>query len=703
MNSYGYIKRHLRDMKAAFLGTAAILALPLAAHAQTGTTDNGVESVVVTGSFVQSQASTATKTDTPILVTPQSVSVITRDQLTLQNPQDIGQAISYSSGVSPSEFGFDPRFPQFQIRGFNEFYGGLYQDGLRLPASDFIAPLLEPYGLEQLEIVRGPTSVLYGQNNPGGMVNLTTKRATDGTFGEAQIQVGSFDRYDGRFDFNTPLTDDDSVQGRITGLYREANTQYPNVPDDEYYLAPSLTWKPRQGTTITFLANVQRVSGGESDEYYAKYLLPPGYPQSVYQGDPNFGHSTQRSFAIGYMLDQTLDSNWSLHQSFRFNDSEDDLIVANPITFDTATTLLIDAEHLHETMDSIALDTNVTGKVETGPLSHTLIFGVDYLNSPFSSLEHDDPAPDANYFNPVYTLALPMPTTLTSATHQGASQVGLYAQDQIQYGDHWFLTGGLREDFTSQSTSTIGSTAAANQEDNALTGRIGLVYLTDIGLAPYISYSTSFVPQQGTDYAGHAFDPLTGKQVEGGIRYMPKSGWISLTASVYDITEQNVLSADPNPAHIGYQVETGEERSRGFEFEGILTPMPGMNVTAAYTYDDVRITQTTDPTQLNHQPGNTPATQVSVFGDYTFQNGFLRGFGGGAGLRYTGPSYDGPDNVFRNGSQTYFDADLHYAVDHWRIALNGTNLADSHTPVCFGGVCHFSRDRTLIGSITRTF
>ncbi len=699
MISNSYIKG---AVKAALLGTVAALALPFAAQAQTASPNNGIETVVVTGTFLQSDATAATKTDTPILVTPQSISVITRDQLTLQNPQDIGQAIAYSSGVSPSEFGFDPRFPQFQIRGFNEFYGGIYQDGLRLPASDFIAPLLEPYGLEQLEIVRGPTSVLYGQNNPGGMINLTTKRPTDGTFGEAQIQIGSYDRYDGRIDYNTPLTDDDSVLGRITGLYREANTQYPNVPDDEYYLAPSLTWKPREGTSITFLASVQRVSGGESDEYYAKYLLPPGYPQSVYQGDPNFGHSTQRGFSIGYMLDQTLSSNWSLHQSFRYNDSEDDLIVANPVTFDTATTLLIDAEHLHETMDSIALDTNVTGKVATGPVSHTLIFGVDYLNSPFSSTQYDDPAPDANYFNPVYTLALPLPTDVTSATHQGASQVGLYAQDQMQYGEHWFLTGGLREDFTNQSTATI-SAATANQNNNALTGRVGLVYLSDIGLAPYISYSTSFVPQQGTDFSGNAFQPLTGKQVEGGIRYMPKSGWISLTASVYKIDEENVLSADPDPAHIGYQVETGAERSKGFEFEGIVTPFTGANITAAYTYDDVRITRSTDPTQLNHQPGNTPATQVSLFGDYTLQDGLLRGFGGGVGMRYTGPSYDGPDNVFRNGSQTYFDADTHYAFDQWRVALNATNLTDSHTPVCFGGVCHFSRDRTLIGSITRTF
>lgn len=694
--------------KKSLLAGAALLAIGHPAWAQSENDAKSPETVIVTG-LVPTTASAATKTDTPILVTPQSISVISRDQLTLQNPQDISQAISYSSGVTPALFGYDPRFAQFQVRGFSELYNGVYQDGLRVFGSDFIAPLLEPYGLQQMEIVRGPTSVLYGQNAPGGLVNLDTKRPQADFFGEAQIQVGSYDRYDGRLDINSPLTDDGTLLARFTGVYREAGTQYANTPDDETYLAPAITWKPWAGTTLTVLGSFQRVAGGESDEMYASYMLPPGYPQTVYQGEKDFNQSTQRNYSIGYLLDQSLGGAWTLHQSFRYTDAHSVLQFPNVTGFVSPTEIGRQAERLTNSLASTAVDTNVTGKLSTGPLQHTLIFGVDYQNAPFSELDLTGDAPPLNYFTPNYGQPIPTPTTLASAAHQRTEQTGIYAQDQIAYGEHWFLTGGLRQDWASVNTNNIagynffGNGIPSQQDSSALTGRAGLVYLSDIGLAPYLSYSTSFVPQSGTDYYGHPFDPLTGRQYEAGLRYMPKGGWATATVSIYDLTEQNVLSSDPALTHIGFQVETGAERSRGVEFETILTPLAGLYITGAYTYDDVRITKTTDPTELNHQPGNTPPTEVSIFADYTLQDGPLAGFGGGAGLRHASTSYDGPDNQFRNGSQTYVDADLHYDMEKWRIALNATNLADTDTPICFGGVCNFSRGRSFIGSVTRKF
>ncbi len=675
--------------------------------------DSKIETVVVTGRMISTDASTATKTNTPIIETPQSISVINQQQLILQNPQDISQAISYSAGVTPALFGYDPRFPQFQIRGFSEMYNAIYQDGLRLFANSYIAPLLEPYGAEQMDIVRGPTSVLYGQNAPGGLINIVSKRPEPDTFGELELQVGSYDRYDGRWDLNAPLTDDDMIMARFTGVYRDARTQYPNVPDDETYLAPAITFHPWKGTTLTILADYQHISSGESDQFYAAYLLPPGYPQTVYHGEKDFDRSVQTTYNVGYQFNQEFGAGWMLNQNFRYSDSKSDLRFPNILGFDGATTVARQAEDLTNKLSATTVDTNIVGKLEMGPLKHTLIFGVDYQNSPISIRDLVGPAPDLDYFNPVYGLPIPQPTTLASAAKQRLEQTGLYAQDQIKYGEHWALTGGLRQDWSSIKTTNLTCTdpdcydyfgaGVPTQNDSALTGRIGLVYLSDIGLAPYVSYSTSFLPQTGTDFSGHVFDPLTGRQVEAGIRYLPKSEWISATLSVYDLTEQHVLSPDPDPAHLGYSVETGEERSRGVEFEVQTNPYPGLNLTGAYTYDDVRITKSTDPSELNHQPMDTPPTQVLVFADYTLQDGPLKSFGGGGGFRYASISYDAPDNLHKNGSQTYFDADLHYELENWRLAVNATNLADSNVPICFTGVCNFSRGRMIIGSIARRF
>lgn len=697
-----------------WVGAALLSTLPWgAAFAQQDAVpadkDAKIETVVVTGRMITVDAASATKISTPIIEIPQSISVINQQQLILQNPQDISQAISYSAGVTPALFGYDPRFPQFQIRGFSEMYNAVYQDGLRLFANSFIAPLLEPYGLEQMDIVRGPTSVLYGQNAPGGLINLVSKRPQDQAFGELELQVGSYDRYDGRWDLNAPLSDDGTILARFTGVYRDAGTQYPNVPDDETYLAPAVTFKPWSGTTLTILADYQRVSSGESDQFYAAYMLPPGYPQTVYHGEKDFDRSIQTTYNAGYQLNQRLGEGWTLNQSFRYSDSRSDLRFPNVLYFDSATTIARQAEDLTNKLTATTLDTNVAGKVETGPLTHTLVLGVDYQNSPIAIRDLVGPAPDLDYFNPVYGLPIALPTTLASAASQRVEQTGVYAQDQIKYAEHWVLTGGLRQDWSSIKTSNqsgyayFGTGVASTQSDDALTGRIGLVYLSEIGLAPYVSFSTSFLPQSGTDFAGHTFDPLKGRQFEGGIRYLPKSEWISATLSVYDLTEQHVLNADPDPAHLGFSVETGEERSRGVEFEAAANPYPGLNLTGAYTYDDVRITRFTDPTELNHQPMDTPPTQASIFADYTLQDGPLQGFGGGGGFRYASTSHDAPDNLHKNGSQTYFDADLHYEIEKWRVAVNATNLADSNVPICFTGVCNFSRGRVVIGSIARRF
>jgi iron complex outermembrane receptor protein len=698
-----------RPLRLALFCGSAIAMFAGVAQAQTDGSGATVAGVVVTGrGVVTTNAVSATKTDTPVIETPQAISVVDHADLVLHNPQDISEAISYSAGVTPNQFGYDPRFSQFQIRGFSEFYNGVFQDGLHLFASNFLGPLLEPYGLQQLDIVRGPTSVLYGQNAPGGLVNLVSKTPQAMRFGELQLQVGNYGRYDGRWDFNSPLTSDGSLLGRFVGVERESGTQYPNTPDDETYLAPSLTWKPREGTSITLLGSYQRVSGGESDQFYEQRLLPKGYPQTVYGGEKDFNRSVQETESVGYQLNQALTSGWSLNQAFRYSHSDVDYRFPNVTGFVSATQIGRQAEALEQTLDAVTLDTNIKGVLQTGTISHTVIVGVDYQHAPQTLDDRVGAAPPLNYFAPNYGLTIPEPTTIASAAHQTADQVGIYGQDQLKFGAHWALTGSVRYDWSFIDTNNqVGDffSGPKSQDDAAVTGRVGLVYLSDVGLAPYVSYSTSFLPQAGVSFSGQAFDPLRGEQYEVGVRYQPKGGWLSATVSLYDLTENNVLSTDPNLTHTGFQVETGQERSKGVEFELAAHPIPQLNLTAAYTYDDVRITKSTVAAELNSQAQNTPANQGSVFADYTFLDTLLKGFGLGVGVRYVGTSFDSSSNAtaFINPSQTYIDALVHYDFARWRAAINVTNLADKEVATCFTGVCNFGRRRQVIGSLAMRF
>lgn len=704
-----------RGRNALWVGTTLALMAQLPAWAETVAATAGEDAAVqevvvkgVTNAYLAQNGVSATKSDTPLIETPQAVSVITQAEIAMLNVQTLDQALAYTSGAAVGSFGYDPRYSEFSLRGFGELGNGVYLDGLKMFEVDYISPHIEPYGMDRLEVVKGPTSVLYGQNAPGGLVNAISKRPQDATFGDLELQVGNFDRYEGRWDFNAPLTADGSVLARFTGLYRDSGTQYASLPDDEIYLAPALTWKPRDGTSLTLLADYQRNRSALANQFYAAYLLPTGYPQTIYKGQPSYDKDVQDSGGVGYALDQKIGGGWSFHQALRFNTTDVDYRYVTVNGFVSATAIDRLAFNVADRLQAVTLDNNVGGSVETGPLVHQLLFGVDYQHTVYKGREYIGDAGTLNYFDPVYPASIATPSTLAAQTRQVADQVGVYGQDQIKFGQHWALTASVRHDWSTIETAspTAETLAGANngtQDAGATTGRVGLVYLSDLGLAPYVSYSTSFLPQSGVSYAGQTFDPLTGRQYEVGVRYQPKSGVISATLSVYDLTENNVLSTDPDATHLGFEVETGQARSRGVEFETTAHPLAGLNLTASYTYDDVRITKSTVAAQLNRQPFDTPANQASGWTDYTLPFGALKGLGLGAGVRYQGRSYITNTDAQSNGSRTFIDAMVHYDLGPWRAAINATNLADHQTAVCDNTTCEASRARTVIGSLKRSF
>lgn len=260
------------------------------------------------------------------------------------------------------------------------------------------------------------------------------------------------------------------------------------------------------------------------------------------------------------------------------------------------------------------------------------------------------------------------------------------------------MTLGGRYDWVDSKTVDAFSSAITNQNNRAFTKRAGLGYEFDSGVVPYISYAESFMPTSGTAFDGTPFKPTAGTQYEAGIKYQPKGTKLQMTAAVYDLRLQNVLTVDPD--HPGRSVQTGETTSRGLELEAVASLNRNLNITAAYTYNDVRVTRSNGP-NLGKRPFRVPPHLASIWADYTIREGALNGLGFGGGIRYVAASAGDTLNTFEAPAYTLVDAMLHYDIDNWRFSVNATNLFDNqYVAGCFNLTqCNVGRIRTMIGRV----
>ncbi|UEM19664.1 TonB-dependent siderophore receptor [Skermanella mucosa] len=706
------------SLLARLLGTAAVMILPAAlpAGAAAQGTDGGqivlppisVETTAPTGTgpvqgYVAPVTSTATKTDTPLIETPQSISVITRDQLDDRAVQSITEALGYTAGTFSGTIA-DPRFDDPNIRGFsagpNQFL-----DGLRILRS-FGAPAIEPYGLERVEVLRGPSSVLYGQSVPGGLVNMVSKRPTEQSFGEVNLQAGSHDRYQGSFDLGGPLDQEGQFLYRLTALGRKSDTQMDYVEDDRWFVAPALTWKPDADTRLTLLGRFQH------DEAQS----PPGLPAvgtlfgspfgdistSFYPGEPTFRDSELELSSIGYDFEHRIDDTFTIRQNARYLhlSFDYDTLFTSGLAADQRT-LQRGSLIQRESSDTVNIDTSGQAKFATGPLGHTALLGVDYRRFWGDTQTGFGAAPSLDLLNPVYGQAIALPPIGTDRDDD-LSQLGVYVQDQVRL-HRWLLTLGGRHDWVETEQRSRITGAETTQDDSAFTGRAALMYLFDSGFAPYVSYTTSFDPVIGTQApqrGGGTFEPTEGEQYEVGVKYQPPGSNSFFTAALFDLTRTNVTTTDPDfPT---FQVQTGEARVRGIELEATASLTQGLDVTAAYTYLDSEVTESNAGTEGNRLAA-VPEHLASLWGAYRFPEGSaLEGFGLGAGVRHVGSRFGNEANDIKVPGVTLFDAAIHYDFDRFRVALNANNLFDKEYVTSCGSVggCYYGNRLAVISTLT---
>ncbi|MBB3471972.1 TonB-dependent siderophore receptor [Sphingomonas sp. BK345] len=640
---------------------------PLTAPAQDVTADD----VIVTGT-----TATATKTATPLVDIPQSVTLLDRRRLEDRASRTLNEALAYIPGVNTGSYGFDPRFDAFFIRGFQATYTGVFRDGMRQLNSPLGLWRNEPYGIERLAVVRGPASVLYGASGAGGLVEVTSKRPRADRFAEVQGMVGSYDRYQLNADVSGPLGD--SVALRVTGVARDSGTSLAGFEDDRYFLAPAATARLGDATDLTVLGEYMWSRTGASAAFYND----AGGVTRIPLSDPRFNDLTHRQWRAGYALEHRLGDSVSLHQNMRVQDVTVDMAYSYVIDPTAPVTRL--GARAADWTKSVNLDDQLRAELTTGAVRHRLLIGLDYNDVRYRSAEGFGTEPLSDTY-----LARP---PLVPTTRQRFSQLGVYAQEQVEAGALG-LTAGVRHDWLDARTD-VPDAPAIDRDDRRLSGRVGATLRVAEGVTPYLNWSTSFEPNVGLLLDATPARPTSARQYEGDVKWMPRTG-VLLSAAAFDTRQRDGVVFDASTG-INRQVQL-DLRSRGAELEASARLTAGLDLTAAYALTDMRIRRGAAGTTGNHLSA-TPRHSGSLWADYAPTGG---GFGLGAGVRFLGPSWGDDANVIRNRARTFADAVVHYDVPSrtpLRLQLNATNLLGAEPVTCAASFCYRDQGRTVLAS-----
>lgn len=655
--------------------------------------------------YTATSAPVATKTNTPLDRVPASVSVITRENLDDRNVQTLTDALAYTPGAETGLAGFDPRYDDIYIRGFDTIYNGVYRDGLRdLNAAGAGAVFRnEPYGLDAISILRGPAAATYGYGSPGGIVDLTSKRPLFTSFGEVQLQVGNFARRQGNFDVGGPVAgSNDTLAYRLTGVFRDSKT-FPNSRDDRIDIAPAFTYRPDASTDFTFLSGYDKTRvPGSTGFFNGPNYAVTGLPI----GDPAYNKILNEQYRLGYAFEHRFSNDLIIRQNFRYaaldmswRYSQIDAI--NPDGLSASRSLGL----LYETQATVQVDNQVEKHLDLGPTHHVLLAGLDYAHADFQVRSGFGSAPDLNLVTMNYGQQYIADPALTAGLsyRQHQDSLGEYLQDQITW-DRATLTLSGRHDTVTTATATDSTGITTPQTDDAFTGRVGLNYAVLPGIVPYASYATTFAPNLGTNAAGQAFAAQRGDQKEVGLKTTVPDTNLHINGALFDIEESSVLRTDPD--NLAFSAASGKVRSRGYEVEAVDNIAPGTNVTAQFTHLDLRFvdnTAATDGKQLSGIPGTT----VSAFLNYKIPlPGALGGLSLGGGIRYLGFSYADDANTVTSKPVALFDAVLGYdfgvlspTMRGTRFQLNANNVFDTYSTTCQAGYCYRRAPLQIIGSL----
>ncbi|MBS1061435.1 TonB-dependent siderophore receptor [Gluconobacter wancherniae] len=677
-------------------------------HAKKMGSKGRAENILVKGKKTSTVASAGTKSDKPLVETAQSVTVIDRHEMDIRGVLNLSQAVRYTAGVSPDQRGSTAsRYDMFALRGFTV---PNFLDGLKLQDSPtgYATAQIDTSRLDRIEVLKGPASALYGQSSPGGLVAMSSKLPTSvRSYGGLNAMGGSFDMYRVDGDVGGFLTKDGFVRYRLYGTVNGSHSQLSQTKSRRYSITPAVTIGGDSNTTLTLFGNYQDdpkngAYGSVPLEGSLRTAAFGRIKRNFYDGDSNFEEYKRRHWSTTYIFNHKFNNDWAFSTRGRYDDVKSIYeSVYSYGTFLDPETSIRDFQqealgnfsrgtaYANEHLKNLAFDSQLTGHFKTAFLNHSVMAGFDYQQSRATELAGFGSAPSMNVLHPVYNQTI-TPPAISNNYLTKQHQIGVYVQDQVDIGN-LHLAGSLRNDwYRGNQQDFLNSGNGSRQTPDKITWRASGLYHFNFGLAPYISYSTSFQPQSGvvSDDGGRSTrqaDPTQGKQLEGGLKYQIPGLPVLLTATGFHIEQTNVLTAVPNG---NYSVENGKVRSNGFEFEAHVSVYKGLTVVAAVSAQRVKDLSTGKPPV---QVGNGGE---SVFAFYTMQSGPLKGLGFGGGLRHVDSSFGGtasygdvrvPAYTLFDGSASYDLANLGQIYKGWKVQASVRNLFNKkYVASCYG-------------------
>lgn len=668
--------------------------------------------LVVTGEqdgYRVPNASSATRTDTPLRDIPQTIQVVPEKVIRDQKVTRLRDALLNVGGVV-QDGGFAGTSDQIGIRGFSGgglFGGNILVDGFK----DARGGIRETANVERIEVLKGPASVLYGGVEPGGVINLVTKQPLKDPYYNAELSLGSFYTFRPSIDFSGSLNPDRTLSYRLNAVYENSDGFRDfNQNVQRFFVSPSLRWELGKATNLTFQFDYLN-----DERPFDRGFLAFGngildIPLERFLGEPD---DVRRVEEIGfsYRLEHNFNENWKIRNAFRYASSDTSDYRAEPLDFDETTGILSrNFRSNDDYQETYTLQTDLVGKFATGSINHTLLFGVDLVRATSGGTQKRLPAgltPDINVFNPVYNL-IPRPgleeLTVVVRNNQDTSDgLGVFLQDQIAFTDNFKLVVGGRLDIVDQNRRSFLDGSESNQYDTAFTPRLGIVYQPIEPISLYASYSQSFQPNSGTRTDNSFLEPERGTQYEVGVKGEFLDGRLAATLAAYHITKSNIATTDPNDPDSSIPI--GEQRNQGIELNVTGEISPGWNVIASYSYIDAEITENNDGLAGNRPP-NVPFNTASLWTTYELQRGDLQGLGFGVGLFYVGDRQGDTENTYIIPSYLRTDAAIYYQRDNWRAGINIQNLFNEKyfQGANFGRVAvEPGAPLTVIGSFSVTF
>ncbi|WP_155707529.1 TonB-dependent siderophore receptor, partial [Gloeocapsopsis dulcis] len=655
-------------------------------------------------------ASTATRTDTPLRDIPASIQVVPRQVIEDRGVTNVGEALQNVSGTNSEIYGGNVAIPR--LRGFASF-DSFFRNGTSL--GGFAYDNSNTDNIEQVEVLKGPASVLFGQGSPGGIINLVTKKPLSEPYYNLGFSVGSFEEYRPSFDISGPLNPEKTVLYRFVGSYNRARSFVEFANSERYFLAPSLEWRISPDTKLaldlefidssaTFICGVPAVGRGVADIPRSRALCESGD-----FGDP-FGKDDLQRYNLSATFEHRFSQDWSVRNTFAVRSSNLRRAQGGYSNFDEATGEFSSRQRFtsDDSVSSYFNNLDITGNFKTGSIEHKLLIGFELGRETrnrrifFGGVDLDTPF---NIFSPVYSTDRFRFNSFPFGTQrdENFTTYAFYLQDQIAFTDNLKLLLGGRFDSFQRKIDNLITSTTTERTTSVFSPRVGLVYQPIQPVSLYASFVQGFEPNTANLADGSAPPPQKATQYEVGVK-ADLSDRVTATLAYFDITKTNIPTTDPD--NRSFSVVTGEVKSRGVELDISGEISPGWNMIAAYAYTDAFVSQD------NRIPvGNrfifTPRHSFSLWNTYQIQQGTLEGLGFGLGLYYVGEREADLVNSFAVPSYLRTDASIFYRRDNWRAQINFQNVFNTQY---FVGTNEFREGGVMpgapfsvVGSVSITF